>query len=300
MSKQKKIIKDGVLPQPRRNRRYVEDNNDDTTNLAVDNQIPFGANAIRGRKICSKLKNVNNSRGITLRSKRKCNLTTKDKCSVYPDQARSRSEDDLDELEEEDPDGVHISVDQHEENEQFPFEEEYESDEEQPQPAKRTKVSNRNNFDRDFRYVVPASDTYDDISDEEISFKKQKEAPQQSDGEQFSELHSNPAFETFIKNLVAQEMKQSEEKKRKVPAQKSETFQSPLSKIGTPKLQGSKGKGKTSGEFVKSPSDTTIYAPALARGAAENVVLNNILGTGEIVVGSPNRLSALGTLNVPQ
>ena len=95
--------------------------------------------------------------------------------------------------------------------------------------------------------------------------------------EQLETLSGNPAFERFIQKRVARD--------REFEAAKT-----------TPK-KGNRNPGITSGNHVvKSPSDTTIYAPALQlidRLQRPQAILPNILGQ-QSVPNSPNVISFVG------
>ena len=78
----------------------------------------------------------------------------------------------------------------------------------------------------------------------------------------FDTLREDPAFSKYIKNLVAQELKAERSKKSREP-------------------QKEKPKSKLQGEFVKSPSDTALYALALNKIAVVDKtkqIVNNLLG----------------------
>ena len=86
-------------------------------------------------------------------------------------------------------------------------------------------------------------------TDEIISFNSQPVHKDNPSEMEFEQLKSNPAFQNYVQKLISDELKTSRmaEKNQKTPEKW--------------KIQN---KGKNS-ELIKSPSDTTIYAPALNR-----------------------------------
>ena len=73
----------------------------------------------------------------------------------------------------------------------------------------------------------------------------------------------SPAFQTYIKRMVARELEA--ERKREQLKKKPETIGKSTAGIAsTPNIVGKRGLNQNM-EIVKSPSDTTIYAPALNR-----------------------------------
>ena len=99
---------------------------------------------------------------------------------------------------------------------------------------------------------VPTSDVVDD----DISFKKQ-------DGNNinFNQLAANPAFQNYVQNLVAKQVREEKSKK----------------KDNMPK------KGTDNGvELLKFPLDTTLYAPGLKQitNRENQTPLKKIDGTG--------------------
>ena len=95
------------------------------------------------------------------------------------------------------------------------------------------------------------------INDNCNSFRKDLNQPSTS-GLDFDSLKTNPTFQTFVQKLVAEEVKQNKGKDRLMK---------------TPEKSKHKEKGKE-GELVKSPSDITLYAPALRCLAGESNNLN--------------------------
>ena len=96
----------------------------------------------------------------------------------------------------------------------------------------------------------------------------------------FDIYRGDPAFEKFIKGVVAKELAEEHKKQGKVDQNKT-----------TPKAKNKGG----SINFIKSPSDTTIYALALNRICGENLsndVVNGILIRGQ-EQASPKSLSNL-------
>ena len=107
------------------------------------------------------------------------------------------------------------------------------------------------------------------VAESEVTFKiprKDPTTPKEKEGD-FRRYEGNPAFERYIQKRVAQEYG-----------------------IGTKTKPPVKGqKGNVSKEFVKSPSDTTIYAPALMKTPdnrnSGNIVLSNnspVSGQGDV------------------
>ena len=99
----------------------------------------------------------------------------------------------------------------------------------------------------------------DDVStvDSEITFRR-RDNKSNTRPTDFSVFEGNPAFETYIKKMVAQEMAAERQSPVNKVAEKQKL-------ITTPK---GKGKGTVThclNDVNKSPSDTTIYAPALQK-----------------------------------
>ena len=121
--------------------------------------------------------------------------------------------------------------------------------------------------------------------------------------QQFEHLRGNVAFESYIKAMVAKELQEERKKVDKQPCRvviRKET-QAPVQPVVTPPRQDSKGTPKRTGivannvvDMVKSPSDTTIYAPALQRALTDNdptrQIVQRIL-TDKTVSGSDNNNS---------
>ena len=90
----------------------------------------------------------------------------------------------------------------------------------------------------------------------------------------FDNLKGDPAFDKYIKSLVAAEL-QSERKKSEKSGGKT--------LAATPKMlkaaKGTPSKGKEIENRIKSPSDTTLYAPALRRNSNQHTegLVNAIL-----------------------
>ena len=160
---------------------------------------------------------------------------------------------------------------------------------------------------------LASSDACNQFIDNEISFRVcdlnvvEREIDDQQDTtdggvSDFSEFSGNPAFEKYIKTMVAKELE--------IERRKSGTVRPPVEKraclakqregsspgemqrniTATPQTAKVKRGGKGNeleNQLVKSPSDTTIYAPALNRinGGMDGVV-NSILMRGQNTTGS--------------
>ena len=237
------------------------------------------------------VENANNSRGIQLRNGKvmsKGNMEI-----VQPSQICDGNQvtifegdepADLPSTSQVEDDRIITSVD-HQEDEEFPAEEEYDSDEEQVAPMKKVK---RGIWVGDWprgRFITLNDDEYNSISspDPEISFKNKVD---QTQPKQFENLRGDPAFETFIKGLVAKEVRNSVGKGDGGVSRKGQQPQRRLFQQKSPLQRVDPSKGTPKGNMVacnnnriKSPSDTTIYAPALARANTDpsTQILENIL-----------------------
>ena len=249
----------------------------------------------------SSILNTNNNRGLQLRSGRfvktvQCKATDFSN-SDMAGRSRSNAMDqcsgvNLNEAEQE-GDRIITTVDAVEEEETFPGVDEYESDVDNepmtPPPVKKVKGNNLGTF-----ILVPQSDSFlasnnesyslinvDNSPDPEISFKSKK--VNKTTPTDFQTLRGDPAFETFIKKLVAKEVQQSG--KDTAPLR----HKSPLDRLGKKVPNNDKNittprKGiAINSERIKSPSDTTIYAPAVSMFTDKDgaqLAMDNILASG--------------------
>ena len=240
------------------------------------------------------LSNTNNNRILELRSgNRICRKEQQteicdDICEpTFNNLGEGEDQENIDEF-----DRIDINVDMREEDEEFPDEEEeFESDEESSETV-TTPVQ------------VPIGSV-----DSQITFNDRNRIDSAREQErQFQQFRSNPAFENFIKKLVSKEIENSAKKNKtnaqstpRRPAQdmtrrsvvnKTSTMQPPkgnttlgVNKVNEKnetvdnidkrqeKILDDRSKNK---EVVKSPSDTTIYAPGLTR-QPKGVVLDQII-----------------------
>ena len=92
----------------------------------------------------------------------------------------------------------------------------------------------------------------------------------------FDKWKNNPAFERYIQGMVAKELEQERRKSNVVKRNPAQVRGSP---VRTPvKSKVVKNKGMVNDGVIKSPSDTTIYAPALCRETDRyQVAMNSIL-----------------------
>ena len=116
----------------------------------------------------------------------------------------------------------------------------------------------------------------------EVSFKIPKRTVS-NDMNKFDQYKGDPAFEKYVKKMVAEEMKIERQRANKLGkgkvVQTSDAGQGKTGvKVGsTPNRKGMKGQIN---DKVKSPSDTTLYAPGLnkiqdASKAVRNIILMN-------------------------
>ena len=104
------------------------------------------------------------------------------------------------------------------------------------------------------------SESISNYADSEVTFKTptrpvQQQQPQQQD---FVNLRGDPAFEKFIKKCVAEEVRESS---RRASLERESILKDPNS---GKKTSQTTANGRC-GNAIKSPSDTTIYAPALQK-----------------------------------
>ena len=120
---------------------------------------------------------------------------------------------------------------------------------------------------------VQINDDTDFSVDSEVTFKKPINHDLQSEAEDFSYLKGNVAFENYIKKMVAEQIQstpkgnQGDASKRAVKGKRKREEGTGGTSTLTPKKvkKGNDNAILNSNELIKSPSDTTIYAPALNR-----------------------------------
>ena len=83
-------------------------------------------------------------------------------------------------------------------------------------------------------------EAFPDTEEQEVTFKTTEPGPSKRVDNQFDFLKGDVAFEKYIKSMVAKEMQKEKDKL-------------------------TKSRAGNQGDMVKSPSDTTLYAPALAK-----------------------------------
>ena len=283
---------------PPSERRVFHQDLDDSANLddsgsnflnSTKNKRRFTVNSAVSKQI-----NANNSRGILLRSGKAMPeaINIINSCRISSDLDRDQEETVA--MDAMDGDRIITTVD-HQEDEEFPAEEEYDSDEERQQvPAKKVyqQVETEQCASEDTSSIMgnelEVNSQLSNSPDIEISFK-----PRQVDdiGHKFENLKGDPAFESFIKKLVAKEVRDSATKsatgKRSKGATGSQSHRSPLEALDKSAGATPKNKGMMQHhDKVKSPSDTTIYAPGLARlnqqSSAADRIVDNLLGNPDI------------------
>ena len=221
----------------------------------------------------------------TLSSKRsQCANLKIDKCKSYIEGNDSDSE------EEEgaviDCDNVQVSVDAAQQDEDFP-EQDVDSDE---QSGLLNYGMGNCNIHDSYEETVTTPVWSEDET--EVTFKANElsivdgdvNAPEIGQADQFKKYQGDPAFEKFIKSMVAKEMEQERSKWRK------EQGESRKDVAVTSKTTAGKDKNGKSRDMVKSPSDTTIYAPALNKSNRidrTDEVINSILLRGQDVNATP-------------
>ena len=151
-----------------------------------------------------------------------------------------------------DMDRIQVTVDRMEE-EEFPAD--YESDEE-------TLGNHDNQGNTSVKYCDSEADT---VVDSEIQFNTGRRGDESAmkTSQNFEMLQGDPAFTKFIQNMVAREMKAE---KDKLSLNRTSALKDPISKNGkktTTNTTPKRGNGVIN--KVKSPSDTTLYAPALIK-----------------------------------
>ena len=110
-----------------------------------------------------------------------------------------------------------------------------------------------------------------DSTTTEVTFKpsavQRGQQGQKASEVNFESWKGNPAFEKFIKGMVAQELEAERKKSgagRRCSAPPAALGREPMEQQGTPVRRPDKARGQRGNtEILKSPSDTTIYAPAL-------------------------------------
>ena len=94
--------------------------------------------------------------------------------------------------------------------------------------------------------------------DSEVTFRRK--TPKKKEIQDFSVFEGNMAFESYIKKMVAKEMAAAAANGKDNAVRNERT-----SKVTKPTTPVKRGNFALSGDVNKSPSDTTIYAPALQR-----------------------------------
>ena len=122
------------------------------------------------------------------------------------------------------------------------------------------------------------------VAGTEVTFKKHPSVA--NGGVKFDKLRGDPAFEKFIRKCVAKEIQNTEkgakdqrgvDRRSSIPPPR---VRSVVQKPTTTHSSATPAKGNNNGSknkntFIKSPSDTTLYAPALSRNPTLNL-LNNM------------------------
>ena len=171
----------------------------------------------------------------------------------------SEIELDYDDVDIGNQDDVLVSVDPREEKE-FPAEGE---DVEENADSDNESLTNPNALldenDNTERVVTPISLTTQSIASEDIvSFRVPQGQQMEQSQINFDSLKSNPAFQTYVQKLVTDQVNQVNQQTRSDK---------------TPDKNPCK-RGNNDNKLVKSPSDTTLYAPALKRLSLRDKEIN--------------------------
>ena len=229
-------------------------------NLLLQNPQP-GSSSAKSSNAINKMKNILNPKMLTFREKG--NVVNSTEPVAGPSNEVMEETNDPFYM-----DHVRITVDQSEEAREFPIEPE-----------------SLNAEDSDYEELT---ETIVEIPDLDNNRTKDDNVEMSAeDMRQFQQFTANPAFSTYLQKLVAQEVKSVQQ----TPPRK-ETTTATATILDTPKrvnksIRPAKGKGIMDGiissirninvnenRLIKSPSDTTLYAPALSKN--KPVTINQV------------------------